>query len=606
MKPARVPERQHYRETPRPSLRPPEHRPEASCQVVDHAQRTTTPALHSNSRPSKMHRLLQGRRAGMRDGRIQDPSKLGQAVGLPVVANSFSYTPLPSDRHIRVLDIEAARTPHARIHCHLRAVPLPLDDALPLDGEPPLDDEATAANMIEERIKYWTLSYAWGETHPDGSHFTDSIVCDGRPLRVTANLLAALKRLRSKLEEVREELGRSPHLWVDAICINQSDLVERSQQVRLMADTYARSDRLIVWLGESEITAEDNKLADVLKAYNHDLRGWSTYYGIFTGFPIITWLRKRRMNARYDALDRVINRPWFKRRWVLQEYLITDDFKRHIMAGSWYGSAKDFASALEARKLTYKSGPSGPIDVREESRRIRLSRLLLDLLFEFEDSQCADPRDRVYALLSISDDCNGNQPSSFCIEPGYSLSVESAYFAIAKALLSPRKLTGRETSWAFKEGDILGYDVEHLLASATTRESLPHSHRGALPSWVADWRVPLSYTSNHHEQAVWYSLFLVHLRGRGFWIWGLMMRTRSASPPICLFVWRPSASTLVNTLHATVPKDRQTMSQTHDTTCRPRAFASSELLHPALMLNFARLASSIHCFTWMIFEDGRS
>jgi hypothetical protein len=38
-------------------------------------------------------------------------------------------------------------------------------------------------------------------------------------------------------------------IWIDALCINQGDLSERDQQVRLMAEIYVRAaSRVIIWL----------------------------------------------------------------------------------------------------------------------------------------------------------------------------------------------------------------------------------------------------------------------------------------------------------------------------------------------------------------------
>jgi Heterokaryon incompatibility protein (HET) len=69
-------------------------------------------------------------------------------------------------------------------------------------------------------------------------------------LKVTKNLYEALHHLR---DETRPRV-----LWIDAICINQRNLPERSSQVRRMADIYSLSKRVVVWLGPE---AEDSSLA---------------------------------------------------------------------------------------------------------------------------------------------------------------------------------------------------------------------------------------------------------------------------------------------------------------------------------------------------------
>ena len=61
---------------------------------------------------------------------------------------------------------------------------------------------------------------------------------------MTKNLAEALQCLT-----VTDE---SRFLWVDAICINQTDDSERSQQVRSMAKIYEDARRVLVWLGLGE------------------------------------------------------------------------------------------------------------------------------------------------------------------------------------------------------------------------------------------------------------------------------------------------------------------------------------------------------------------
>ena len=41
-------------------------------------------------------------------------------------------------------------------------------------------------------------------------------------------------------------------MWIDAICIDQSNLKERSEQVRCMRLIYQKARRIVVWLGEAD------------------------------------------------------------------------------------------------------------------------------------------------------------------------------------------------------------------------------------------------------------------------------------------------------------------------------------------------------------------
>jgi hypothetical protein len=74
------------------------------------------------------------------------------------------------------------------------------------------------------------------------------VYCSGAPLRVTKNCYDALKQLRY------ESCPRT--LWVDTICINQSDNDEKSHQVAMMLDIYRNADRVYIWLGESTVDSD--------------------------------------------------------------------------------------------------------------------------------------------------------------------------------------------------------------------------------------------------------------------------------------------------------------------------------------------------------------
>jgi len=83
---------------------------------------------------------------------------------------------------------------------------------------------------------YEALSYEWGTRK--GEEF---VCCEGGNVPITANLLAALKKLRLRSE--------SRYLWMDAICIDQKNLKERSEQAQLIKEIYSRATRVVIWIG---------------------------------------------------------------------------------------------------------------------------------------------------------------------------------------------------------------------------------------------------------------------------------------------------------------------------------------------------------------------
>ena len=86
---------------------------------------------------------------------------------------------------------------------------------------------------------YQALSYTWGEVKP-----SRTIWLNGQTFAVGMNLWSALYNLRHE--------NRSRSLWVDAVCINQSNMEERNDQVSIMAFIYQRATDVLVWLDPYE------------------------------------------------------------------------------------------------------------------------------------------------------------------------------------------------------------------------------------------------------------------------------------------------------------------------------------------------------------------
>jgi hypothetical protein len=83
---------------------------------------------------------------------------------------------------------------------------------------------------------YEALSYVWGD--PSQSR---AVKCGGDTLNITDNLYLCLLELRKE--------GYRHFLWIDAICINQSDTEERSRTMPLMPFIYKNAARTICWIG---------------------------------------------------------------------------------------------------------------------------------------------------------------------------------------------------------------------------------------------------------------------------------------------------------------------------------------------------------------------
>jgi hypothetical protein len=114
-------------------------------------------------------------------------------------------------------------------------------------------------------------------------------------LSITANLESALRHLRLS--------DQQRTLWVDALCINQSDITERGSQVQLMADIYTAVSRVLIWLGP-----EDDR--DGVRYYWSDLDGdLSEVMSTLDDPPT----RTTHITNIARTIDHVLARPWFER-----------------------------------------------------------------------------------------------------------------------------------------------------------------------------------------------------------------------------------------------------------------------------------------------------
>ena len=119
---------------------------------------------------------------------------------------------------------------------------------------PGSDDEDLRCRLCEAilgpDLTYTALSYAWENHVQTGlGTFTEVdqgkqvvISCNGKPIEIGSNLHSALRRLRNKNNIVQ--------LWVDMLCIDQSDVTERNHQVALMRNIYENSREVVIWLGD--------------------------------------------------------------------------------------------------------------------------------------------------------------------------------------------------------------------------------------------------------------------------------------------------------------------------------------------------------------------
>ncbi|VUC36750.1 unnamed protein product [Clonostachys rosea] len=142
-------------------------------------------------------------------------------------------------------------------------------------------------------VEYEALSYTWANDAGNSQKSCSVYYGAGwEVIRVTENCANALRRLRYR--------NKTRTLWVDAICINQEDVNERSHQVDMMADIFACAIKVIVYLGENEPPSFDDE-----PLYRSRLR---------------------------QQVEELCSRPYFSRIWVVQELAFAVD--KTVISGS--------------------------------------------------------------------------------------------------------------------------------------------------------------------------------------------------------------------------------------------------------------------------------
>ena len=174
-------------------------------------------------------------------------------------------------------------------------------------------------------MPYNALSYTWGSPQ-----FTDTIYINGHRISVTSNLFEAILALRKPDEDVT--------LWVDFLCIDQSNNDERSHQVRHMASIYEKAERVVVWLGRLSDPIQSALLhihcfwerASSLGCATWSIRDprwaaiwfglWPLQYGSPEDYvDKQEWLSLAVQNERVlEGMTELLARPWFTRVWILQ------------------------------------------------------------------------------------------------------------------------------------------------------------------------------------------------------------------------------------------------------------------------------------------------
>ena len=439
-----------------------------------------------------------GHRPATKRPKVKEIVPLGE---FRIILHPFrhQYSPLP-DGNIRILVIKGRRTDNPK---------------------EPLDLELLTESLGSPEKDYEALSYEWGINFPrypvtvrdatvsprvqlaacrNAREKIRQVVrheCHRRalhgdhkqwnPLRlIRENLYNALMQFRRKREDVR--------LWVDAICINQHDPVEKTQQIARMDEIYNNASHVRIWLG---VKSEEDQ-TDAGMDFVRELADFES---------LSDTLSQTNIERKWESLINLMRSKWFSRRWVIQEQAVAR--KSSIWCGRKKVDWTDFADAVsifrKEKDTIYKILGSSPLGysailevfdglgatvmVRNNAHILRKdlagnimenTKTLEELVTEFTSFASSDPRDTIFAIMSIA---RHQGDDAQLIAPNYQKSLLDVYVDFIKfCIVSSGKLDIICRHWAPVETTLRARvtelnDVGHVIRNYVEIES-------TLPSWI--------------------------------------------------------------------------------------------------------------------------
>lgn len=196
----------------------------------------------------------------------------------------FEYLPLNPDRkEIRVLIFEDSSDKRSAkasstLKCRLEHVSL----------------------LDEPKLSYYSVSYCWGENPP-----LAKIILNGKEALVPSSAIGALSTVCHPVHGKRDL-----PVWIDAICINQADDLEKGHQVAMMAEIYSKASEVLIWLGDADDSTESG-----IEAINAVVTARSNGTRVDQHFfpDMNSWVN----------LTKVFDSPYFGRLWPVQEICLS-------------------------------------------------------------------------------------------------------------------------------------------------------------------------------------------------------------------------------------------------------------------------------------------
>ena len=352
---------------------------------------------------------------------------------------------------------------------------------------------------------YEALSYA-GEPE-EGSSSINMVSGDlSYKLAIKPNIEAALRQLRFP--------DRYRLLWIDSICINQKDILEKNFHIQRMGSIFNTASNVCVWLGVAD--EQSAPAFEFIRKFKHvhDIHIDSVEEGAKESF---------------DALISLLRRRWFTRRWAIQEVALAK--KATLYCGHHSVSWAEFADAISLlqsslSRLLPRTAPEVGARASERSRAlsstggchfVRVSNdifrksdegTILDSLQSLESLMCnlssfetSNIHDNIYAYLSLAEDTGARY--SVRAAAAFSMKLDEPIPVPGELSITERKLAKSVVDTWRRAADS-EYHVDYTKSAVEVckdfvaftinktgsvdiicRPWAPAAYRHELPSWIA-------------------------------------------------------------------------------------------------------------------------
>ncbi|KAL8855592.1 MAG: hypothetical protein Q9178_007784 [Gyalolechia marmorata] len=325
----------------------------------------------------------------------------------------FEYSPLGAGE-IRLLRLRGAASPSDTVVGDLITINLLT-----------IDDDDTV-----DRFAYEALSYVWGNQPA-----TCLIQLDDRQFAIRPNLEWALRVLVKRL--VRTQMHKL--LWIDAICINQTDNAEKNQQVQMMQLIFRQAQGLIIWMNSPTSNRRhiDADITEGFKAFarahraGKDTKWLARFLERPYGTKTSEWdnLASAKPLGFWYNLVMFFDQDWWRRVWVRQEIAMSQsasvfcgesiiDWEDVAAVSHWVKLFTDLDEKTRDMAGKHRSGAYSGEDMQYFRQTLQRNGYLdfQRMLVHARDCEATNPRDKVFAILGMVTD-HRDMPVDYNLTP---------------------------------------------------------------------------------------------------------------------------------------------------------------------------------------------